>query len=133
MSVVIVGTLDTKGEEFAYARDLIEAEAARALGRSAMRKVSDLVFEVLLANAGSFFDAGRGNYMDGADSALTFDGLAQAITLMMLQRDDEGNDLDLRPRTLLVPPELQTTARALLESEYLEQIGETADGALFDA
>jgi len=99
-------------------------ETARALGRSAMRKVSDLVFEVLLANAGSFFDAGRGNYMDGADSALTFDGLAQAITLMMLQRDDEGNDLDLRPRTLLVPPELQTTARALLESEYLEQIAE---------
>ncbi len=99
-------------------------ETARTLGRSAMRKISDLVYEVLLANAGAFFAVGHGNYMEGADSALTFDGLAKAITLMMLQRDDEGNDLDLRPRTLLVPPELQTTARALLESEFIQQIAE---------
>lgn len=99
-------------------------ETARALGRSAMRKVSDLVYEILLANAGGFFSTGNGNYLSGADSALTFDGLAQAITLMMLQRDDEGNDLDLRPATLLVPPELQTTARALLESEFIQQIAE---------
>ncbi|MEX0654661.1 MAG: Mu-like prophage major head subunit gpT family protein [Phycisphaeraceae bacterium] len=99
-------------------------ETARTLGRSAMRKISDLVYSVLLANAGSFFSAGNGNYFDGADSALTFDGLAKAITLMLVQRDDEGNDLDLRPRTLLVPPELQTAAKALLESEYLQQIAE---------
>ena len=99
-------------------------ETARALGRAAMRRISDLVYEVLLANAGGFFAIGRGNYLDGADSALTFDGLAKAITLMMLQRDDEGNDLDLRPRTLLVPPELQTTARGLLESEFIQQIAE---------
>ena len=44
-------------------------ETAQALGRSAMRKVSDLVYEVLLANAGGFFSAGNGNYFDGADSA----------------------------------------------------------------
>lgn len=99
-------------------------ETARTLGRSAMRKISDLVYEVLLANSGGFFSAGNGNLLDGADSALTFDGLAQAITAMMLQRDAEGNDLDLRPRTLLVPPQLQTAAKALLESEYLQQIAE---------
>ncbi|MBI1370750.1 MAG: hypothetical protein GC162_19095 [Planctomycetes bacterium] len=99
-------------------------ETGRALGRSAMRKLSDLVYEVLLANIGGFFATGNGNYLEGADSALTFDGLAAAITLMLVQRDDENNDLDLRPRTLLVPPELQTTARALLESEFIKQIAE---------
>jgi len=99
-------------------------ETARALGRAAMRRVSDLVYEVLLANAGNFFSAGNGNYLTGADSALSFDGLAKAIEAMMLQRDDEGNDLDLRPATLLVPPQLQTTAKALLESEFIQQIVE---------
>ncbi|MEX0652960.1 MAG: Mu-like prophage major head subunit gpT family protein [Phycisphaeraceae bacterium] len=99
-------------------------ETARTLGRNAMRKISDLVYEVLLANSGGFFSAGNGNLLDGADSALTFDGLAQAITLMLVQRDAEGNDLDLRPRTLLVSPQLQTAAKALLESEYLQQIAE---------
>ena len=41
---------------------------------------------------------------------------------MLTQRpphDAEGNDLDLRPTRLVVPPELQTVARAVLESEYI--------------
>jgi len=111
-------------------RDLINDDlgafdqAARALGRAAMRKISDLVYEVLLGNEGGFFSSANGNYLEGADSALNFDALAQAIEAMMLQRDAEGNDLDLRPATLLVPPELQTTAKALLDSEYLQQIAE---------
>src|SRR5690606_22657476 len=101
-------------------RDLINDDlgafddTSRALGRAAMRSLSDLVYTVLLANGGAFFSANNGNYFDGASSALTFDGLAMAIQLMMVQRDDEDNDLDLRPRTLLVPPELQTQAKSLL-------------------
>lgn len=101
-------------------------ETARALGRSAMRRLSDLVYEVLLANTGGFFAGANGNYLDGADSALSFEALASAITLMLVQRDDEGNDLDLRPRTLLVPPELQTAAKALLESEFIQQVAENS-------
>jgi hypothetical protein len=99
-------------------------QSARAFGRTAMRKISDLVYEVLLTNEGGFFDEANSNYIEGADSALNFDSLAKAIEAMMLQRDDEGNDLDLRPVTLLVPPELQPTAKALLESEFIQQINE---------
>jgi len=99
-------------------------ETARAFGQAAMRRLSDLVYEVLLVNAGTFFSTANGNYLEGVDSALVFDSLAEAIQLMMVQRDAEGNDLDLRPRTLLVPPELQTTAKALLESEFIQQIAE---------
>lgn len=99
-------------------------ETARAFGRAAMRKLSDLVYETLLGNANGFFSTANGNYIEGADAALSFDSLALAITAMMLQRDDEGNDLDLRPATLLVPPELQPTAKALLESEFIQQIAE---------
>jgi len=103
-------------------------DAAASFGRMAMRKVSDLVYEVLLANEGDFFSAANGNYLDGADSALTIDALANAIALMRTQRDTEGNDLDLRPATLLVTPELEPTARMLLESEYVERAEGTPTG-----
>lgn len=45
-----------------------------------MRRLSDLVYEVLLDNASGFFSAGNGNYFDGADSVLAMDSLANAIT-----------------------------------------------------
>ncbi len=103
-------------------------EAAASYGRMAMRKVSDLAYEVLLDNAGGFFSVGNGNYMDGADSALTIEALARAIALMRTQRDEEGNDLDLRPATLLVTPELEPTARMLLESEYVQRAEDVPTG-----
>lgn len=96
-------------------------DAAAAMGRAAMRKLSDLVYQVLLANAASFFSTGNRNLLTGADSALSFEALAQAIALMRTQRDAEGNDLDLKPATLLVGPELEPTARALLESEFIQR------------
>jgi len=106
-------------------RDLINddlgvfAEASAAMGKAAMRKLNDLVFAVLLANANNFFSAGNGNYLSGVDSNLNMASLSSAIKAMISQRDDEGNDLDIRPAVLLVPPDLETTARALLESEYI--------------
>lgn len=106
-------------------RDLINddlgvfAEASAAMGKAAMRKLNDLVFSVLLANANNFFSAGNGNYLSGVDSNLNMSSLSNAIKAMISQRDDEGNDLDIRPAALLVPPDLETTARALLESEYI--------------
>jgi len=103
-------------------------DAAASFGRMAMRKVSDLVYEVLLANEGNFFSVANGNYLDGADSALCIDALASAIALMRTQRDAEGNDLDLRPATLLVTPELEPVARMLLESEYVQRAEDVPTG-----
>jgi hypothetical protein len=96
------------------------SDTAASLGRAAMRKISDLVYEVLLANEGGFFSAGNNNYIEGADSILNVASLSNLITLLRTQRDGEGNDLDLKPSVLLVGPELETTARALLESEFIQ-------------
>lgn len=104
------------------------SETAAAFGRMAMRKVSDLVYQVLLANEGSFFSVANGNLLEGADSALSIDGLANAIALMRTQRDAQGNDLDLRPATLLVTPELEPVARMLLESEYVQRAEDVPTG-----
>ncbi|MBN2583968.1 MAG: Mu-like prophage major head subunit gpT family protein [Planctomycetes bacterium] len=109
-------------------------DAASAHGRAAMRSLNDLVYAVLLANASGFFSEGNGNYQDGADSALGFDALAAAILLMRSQRDDEHNDLDLRPAVLLVGPGLESTARALLQSEYIQQtVGQPTGNSLRQA
>lgn len=99
-------------------------DASRAYGRMAMRRLSDLVYQVLLANEGGFFSAANNNLITGADAALGIDSLAKAIAFMLTQRDDEGNDLDIRPKTLLVPPELQPAAKAVLESEFIQQVAE---------
>ncbi|MCA9208137.1 MAG: Mu-like prophage major head subunit gpT family protein [Planctomycetales bacterium] len=96
-------------------------DTAASLGRAAMRSLSDLVYKVLLANAGSFFGAGNGNYDDGAGTALGSDSLATGVARIMAQRDDENRDLDIRARTLLVPPELQQTAKELLLSDFIQR------------
>lgn len=96
-------------------------DTARSLGKAAMRSLSDLVYTVLLANAGAYFSAGNGNYDDGAQTALASAALATGIARMMAQRDDEGRDLDIRARTLLVPPELQQTAKELLQSDFIQR------------
>ncbi|MFO0859084.1 MAG: Mu-like prophage major head subunit gpT family protein [Phycisphaerales bacterium] len=118
--------VDTYGKMFSIdRRDLINDDlslfdsVARVMGQAAMRRLSDLVYDTLLSNAGAFFAAGNGNYITGADTNLSPDSLGRAIAAMITQRDAEGNDLDIRPVVLVVPPELQTTARAVLESEFI--------------
>ncbi len=95
-------------------------DTAASLGRAAMRRVSDLVYHVLLANADDFFSLDNNNLLTGGPSVLSIDALSEAIALLRTQRDKEGNDLDLKPSVLLVSPELESTARALLESEYIQ-------------
>jgi len=118
--------VDTFGKMFSIdRRDLVNDDLSlfdsvgRVMGQAAMRKLSDLVYDTLMGGVGTFFAAGNGNYITGADTNLSPDALGRAIAAMLTQRDNEGNDLDIRPTTLVVPPELQTTARAVLESEFI--------------
>ncbi len=97
-------------------------DTANSLGRAAMRSLSDLIYKVLLTNSGSFFGTGNGNYDQGVGTVLSYDSLAIGISRMMLQRDDENRDLDIQPRTLLVPPELQNGAKQLLQSDFLKRL-----------
>lgn len=96
-------------------------DTARSLGRAAMRSLNDLVFNVLLASDGTFFKSANANYDEGVDTALSVESLRIGVSRMLSQRDTKNRNLDIQPRTLLVPPELQHTAMTLLESEYLRQ------------
>jgi len=101
---------------------------AIALGKNAMRKVADIVYESILGNAGSFFSAGHSNLLEGVDSALSASALGTAIAAMISQRDESGRDLDIRPVVLVVPPELRETGLMLVESELVARyVSETLD------
>jgi hypothetical protein len=54
--------------------------------------------------------------------------LSMAIQAMRTQRDEESNDLDLVPVTLLVPPQLAEQAKSLLESEFIQRMAEQPTG-----
>ena len=101
---------------------------AEALGRSAMRALSDLVYSTLLANTNSFFGTPHGNYVSGIDSLLSVDSLSRAIALMLAQKDSENRNLDIRPVTLLVPPEQYQMGKMLLESDLIQRAANTPMG-----
>ena len=105
-------------------------ETAPALGRMAARAVADKVYTVLLG-AGSFFSSGNANYDEGSTSALDIDSLSLGVQRIRQQRDGENNDLDIEAKTLLVPPELESLARSLLESEFIERAEDKATGNPF--
>ncbi len=95
-------------------------DTAAAYGRMARRGLNDLVWSTIMANAGDFFHADNGNLLTGAGSALDAGSLGSAVSYMRAQRDAENNDLDITPAVLATPPELEVTARALLESAELQ-------------
>lgn len=91
-------------------------EVLPGLGLAAARSLANLIYKTLLANGGSFFSVGNKNLISGGGSALALAGLSLAIKTMRQQTDQAGNVLDIQPAVLAVPPELETTARQLLNS-----------------
>ncbi len=91
-------------------------EVVPSMARAAARSLNSLVATTLLANASSFFGSGNANYFSGASTNLQASSLATAIQMLRQMKDAEGNLLDLEPAVLLIPPELESVARALIQS-----------------
>jgi len=106
------------------------SQVAELMGRSGARAISDQVFRVLLANldpdGNAFFSAGNANYLEGTETSLSSHSLPIALAALSSRRDSEGRNLDLRGRTLIVPPELEMSARELLSSSTVARY--VADG-----
>tara|TARA_R100000808_G_scaffold25080_1_gene61482 strand:+ start:2326 stop:4395 length:2070 start_codon:yes stop_codon:yes gene_type:complete len=128
-------TAKTRGKLFAVSRndivnDNIDAlvRTPAAFGRKAATKISDLVYTSLMANGNmsdgiALFNASHSNLNTSA--ALTKDTLAAAIQGFRNQTDLDGDPIDVSPFGLLVPPNLENTARSLLESDLLIITGST--------
>ncbi len=109
-------------------RDFINDDASvfsdviPGLARASMRTLNSLVATTLLANASSFFGTAHLNYFEGAATNLQASSLATAIKMLRQMKDGEGNLLDLEPAVLLVPPELEQLALALLNSTEVARV-----------
>lgn len=96
-------------------------EIVPSFGIAALRTLADLIYRVLLSNANSFFSVGHGNLASGGGSVLQTSSLATAVKNMRLMTDPDGSAIDIVPKVLSVPPELEVTARALLQSAELSR------------
>lgn len=115
-------SVSTFGRMFGFSRrDMVNdslgliQETLPMMAQAAKRKFSDLVWGQIIDNSAAFFTSGNGNY-GTTDSALSLTTLETAVTAMMTQRDNYGNDLDILPKYLAVSPELMVTAKQILES-----------------
>ena len=118
----------TFGKLFAITRQAIINDDLGALvtipakqGQAAARKVGDLPYAVLTANAAmgdgaALFVAGHSNI--GTQGTIGVATLAEAIKLMKLQKDTQGLQLlNIRPRYLLAPVTLEGAAEVFFRSE----------------
>jgi hypothetical protein len=124
--------LGTYGKIFALTRQMIYNDDLGAflkvpegMGARAARKIDQLFFTRLLANPGSLFSVGHGNYKAGADTALGIDSLGIAVQMFLDQTDADGQPINVSPKFLLVPTALKMTARELLNSTLLIAVGST--------
>ncbi|EHK3917205.1 Clp protease ClpP [Salmonella enterica subsp. enterica serovar Poona] len=103
-----------------------------AMGRAAARTVGNLVYLALTGN-GNFtdgkplFHADHHNLIKGDMNA---GGLDEARKTMRLQKDANGDAINVSPAFIIVPAALESAARrSLLSSSTLAEIGKNSDGS----
>lgn len=92
------------------------AEIPTKLGTGAGKKLNKVFWTEWLADNSTFYTTGKGNYFSGANSTVSTEGLDSALGLFRKMLDPEGEPLDIEPRYLAVPPELEGSANALYTS-----------------
>jgi hypothetical protein len=87
----------------------------RKLGRGSGLKINDVFWATFMKNS-TFFTADNKNYLTGADTALTIDGLTKAEVAFMDLTDSDGKPIGIMPSILLVPTSLSAMATQLYKS-----------------
>jgi len=90
----------------------------RKLGRGSGLKINDVFWTTFLNNS-AFFTAGNKNFISGADTALSIDGLTKAEVTFMDQVDGDGKPIGIMPAVLLVPTALSAIGTQLFKSVEL--------------
>ena len=119
---------DTHGIMFALTRQMIInddmgafTDLPRHIGMGAAEAIAEAVWALLLSNPGTFFGTGNKNYLAGADTVLSVDGITAAELLFLDQTKPNGKPLGLAPSILLVPNALKVQAQLLMSSLKLNE------------
>jgi hypothetical protein len=87
----------------------------RKLGRGSGLKINDIFWSVFLANS-DFFKVANKNFVSGADTALSIDGLTKGEVAFMDQVDSDGKPIGVMPSLILVPTALSAVGSQLFKS-----------------
>ena len=87
----------------------------RKLGRGSGLKINDVFWSVFMNNA-AFFSVANKNFLSGADTALSIEGLSKAEVAFLNQVDPDGKPLGVMPAIVLVPTALSAIATVLYKS-----------------
>ncbi len=90
----------------------------RKLGRGSGLKINDVFWTIFLANT-DFFKVANNNYLSGADTVLSIDGLTKAEVAFMDQVDGDGKPIGIMPSVMLVPTALSAIGTQLFKSMEL--------------
>jgi hypothetical protein len=90
----------------------------RKLGRGSGLKINDVFWSTFLANS-AFFTAANKNYIEGAGTVLSIDGLTEGEVTFMNQVDGDGKPIGIMPAILLVPTALSAIGSQLFKSMEL--------------
>lgn len=90
----------------------------RKLGRGSGLKINDVFWTIFLANT-DFFKVGNKNFLSGADTVLSIDGLTKAEVAFMDQVDGDGKPIGIMPSIMLVPTALSAIGTQLFKSMEL--------------
>jgi hypothetical protein len=93
--------------------------AATILGQKAVLARERALYELInsTGDGTTFFTATNNNYLRGAASALSADGLSAAVQLFRDMTDPGGMPLLVEPKILLVPSSLETAAKRLMSAQ----------------
>lgn len=112
----------TYGKMFSITRqDLINDDLGaltvvpQRIGRGGALKLNTVFWTAFMDNS-TFFTSARGNYTDGATTALSINALTAAELLFLNQTDSDSNPLAITPQILLVPNALNAVAAQLMNS-----------------
>jgi len=124
---------DTHGIMFALTRQMIInddmgafTDIPRQIGMGAAESIADTVWGLWLGNpvqsdGKAFFSTDHKNYLTGADTALTVDGLTQAEVTFGEQVKPNGRPLGIPASLLLVPTALKVPAELLMTALTLNE------------
>jgi hypothetical protein len=124
---------DTHGIMFALTRQMIInddmgafTDIPRQIGMGAAEAIADAVWGLWLKNPTQadgqpFFSEAHKNYLPGADTALTVDGLTAAEVKFGEQTKPNGKPLGVPASILLVPTALKVPAEMLMKSMQLNE------------
>jgi len=90
----------------------------RKLGRGSGLKINDVFWTIFMANS-DFFKTDNKNFLSGADTVLSIDGLTKAEVAFMDQVDGDGKPIGVMPAIMLVPTALSAIGSQLFKSMEL--------------